>query len=46
MAYKMIQVGCGGFGGSWCSRFLPPNIEDGLVEPVAAVDIHQVAQNQ
>jgi len=35
----MIQVGCGGFGGAWCSRFLPPNVEDGLIEPVAAVDI-------
>ena len=40
MAYKMIQVGCGGFGGAWCSTFLPPNVKDGLVEPVAAVDIN------
>jgi len=39
MAYKVIQVGCGGHGGSWCARFLPPNIADGLVEPVAAVDL-------
>ena len=40
MAYKMILVGCGGFGGSWCRRFLPPNVSDGLVEVVAAADIN------
>ena len=40
MAYKMIQVGTGGFGGSWCRRFLPPNIKDGLIDVVAAVDIN------
>ena len=39
MAYKMIQVGTGGHGRAWCQRFLPPNIEDGLIEIVAAVDI-------
>ncbi len=38
MAYKVIQVGTGGFGGSWCQSFLPPNIADGLIEVVAAVD--------
>ena len=38
MAYRMIHVGTGGFGGAWCARFLPPNVADGLVEPVAAVD--------
>jgi predicted dehydrogenase len=36
----MIQVGTGGFGGMWCSRHLPPNIKDGLIEVVAAVDIN------
>ena len=40
MAYRVIQVGTGGFGRAWCSVFLPPNIEDGLVEVVAAVDIN------
>ncbi len=40
MAYKMIQVGTGGFGGVWCRDFLPPNIKDGLVEVVAAVDVN------
>jgi len=38
MAYKMIQVGTGGFGRAWCERFLPPNVADGLIEVVAAVD--------
>ncbi len=40
MAYRMIQVGTGGFGGMWCRQFLPPNIKDGLIEVVAAVDIN------
>jgi predicted dehydrogenase len=43
MAYKMIQVGTGGFGASWCRSFLPPNIEDGLIEVVAAVDTNPEA---
>jgi predicted dehydrogenase len=36
----MIQVGCGGFGGAWCSTFLPPNVKDRLIHPVAAVDVN------
>ncbi len=36
----MIQVGTGGFGGVWCRDFLPPNIKDGLIEVVAAVDVN------
>ena len=43
MAYKMIQVGTGGRGNGWCRRDLPPVIEEGLVEPVAAVDINPMA---
>ncbi|PSQ08548.1 gfo/Idh/MocA family oxidoreductase [Halobacteriales archaeon QS_5_68_33] len=39
MTYRMIQVGTGGRGGYWCSDILPPCIERGLVEPVAAVDV-------
>ncbi|MCW8130311.1 MAG: Gfo/Idh/MocA family oxidoreductase [Planctomycetota bacterium] len=39
MTMKMIQVGCGGFGRSWCERFLPVNVKDGLIEVVAAVDM-------
>lgn len=38
MRYKVIQVGTGGWGAAWCSRFLPPNIADGRIEVVAAVD--------
>jgi predicted dehydrogenase len=43
MAYKMIQVGTGGFGAWWCEHFLPPNIEEGLIKVVAAVDINPEA---
>ena len=43
MAYRMIQIGTGGFGSSWCTRFLPPNIQDGLIEVMAAVDINPEA---
>ena len=39
MAYKVIQVGTGGFGRAWCRSFLPPNVQDGLIEVVAAVDV-------
>jgi len=38
MAYKVIQVGTGGWGRVWCEQFLPPNIEEGLIEVVAAVN--------
>ena len=38
--YRMIQVGTGGQGNGWCSRFLPPNIADGRIDVVAAVDIN------
>lgn len=41
MAYKMIQVGTGGRGRAWCERILPPNIDDGLIEIVAAVDVNR-----
>ncbi len=40
MAYKMIQIGLGAMGRDWCKTSLPPNIRDGLVEVVAAVDIN------
>ena len=43
MAYKMIQVGTGGFGRWWCERFLPPNVKGDLVEIVAAADINPAA---
>ena len=37
----MIQVGTGGRGLSWCQEILPPNIADGLIEVVAAIDINE-----
>ena len=40
MPYKLIQVGTGGRGRTWCERILPPNINDSLIEVVAAVDIN------
>lgn len=43
MTYKMIQVGTGGFGGWWCRNFLPPNVKEGLIEVVAAVDLNPEA---
>jgi len=38
--YRAIIVGIGGMGAVWCRRILPPNIADGLVTPVAAVDVN------
>ena len=43
MAYRMIQIGLGAMGRDWCVTSLPPNIKDGLVEVVAAVDINPAA---
>ena len=43
MGYRMIQVGTGGWGASWCRNFLPPNVEQGLIEVVAAVDVNPEA---
>lgn len=43
MPYKFILVGTGGQGRAWCARFLPPNIQDGLIKPVAAVDVNREA---
>ncbi|RRJ30140.1 Gfo/Idh/MocA family protein [Halocatena pleomorpha] len=39
MTYRIIQVGTGGQGAQWCSTYLPKNVEDGLIDVVAAVDI-------
>ena len=38
--YNFIHVGTGGHGGRWCRNFLPPNVADGLIQPVAAVDVN------
>lgn len=43
MAYKMIVVGVGAMGRAWCDRMLLPNIQDGLIEVVAAVDLNPEA---
>ena len=43
MAHRMIQVGTGGWGAAWCKRFLPANVEDGLIEVAAAVDVNPEA---
>ncbi|HPK01659.1 MAG TPA: Gfo/Idh/MocA family oxidoreductase [Candidatus Sumerlaeota bacterium] len=40
MAYRVIQIGTGGFGACWCEWFLPANVREGLIEVVAAVDIN------
>jgi predicted dehydrogenase len=45
MAKRAIMVGTGGFGNQWCRKFMPPNVRDGLVEVVAAVDLNPVALN-
>ena len=39
MTYQAILVGTGGQGARWCSTFLPPNIDDGLIDVIAAVDV-------
>jgi predicted dehydrogenase len=39
MTLRIIQVGTGGMGSYWCRAFLPPFIESGQIEVVAAVDI-------
>lgn len=43
MSYRMIQIGTGGQGRAWCSRFLPPHVQNGRIEVVAAVDINPAA---
>ncbi|MDE2777501.1 MAG: Gfo/Idh/MocA family oxidoreductase [Chloroflexota bacterium] len=43
MTYRMIHIGLGGMGRHWCEVALPPNIADGLIEVVAAVDINPAA---
>lgn len=39
MTYRIIQVGTGGQGARWCSTYLPENVEGGLIDVVAAVDV-------
>jgi predicted dehydrogenase len=39
----MIQVGTGGRGETWCKETIPPNVADGSIEVVAAVDVEDSA---
>ena len=43
MTYKVIQVGTGGWAHAWCKNFLPPNVAQGLIQVVAAVDVNPAA---
>ena len=43
MGHRMVLVGTGGWGEWWCRDFLPPNVADGTVEVVAAVDLDPAA---
>jgi predicted dehydrogenase len=43
MAYRVIHVGTGGFGASWCRDFLPAAVRAGLIEVAAAVDVNPAA---
>jgi predicted dehydrogenase len=40
---KGIIVGVGSWGEWWCEKFLPPNIADGTLEIVAAVDVNPLS---
>ena len=40
MSLKMIHIGLGIMGLEWCKKAIPPNVKDGLIEVVAAVDIN------
>ena len=41
--YRLIQVGTGGRGRGWRSRFIPPHVASGRIEVVAAVDVNPEA---
>ena len=43
MTYRMIQIGLGAMGRDWCQTALPPHIDAGLIDVVAAVDINPAA---
>jgi len=50
MTYRMVHVGLGGQGETWLTEAIPPNVEAGRIEVVAAVDTdserHELAQNE
>ena len=41
MTYAFILVGTGGRGAHWCRHILPPFLESGRIDVVAAVDIEE-----
>ena len=43
MTLSLLLVGTSGQGGVWCREFLPPNVADGTVDVVGAVDIDEDA---
>lgn len=43
MTQQLILIGTGGQGDAWCREYLPPNIDDGTVEVVAAADVNEDA---
>ncbi|MCU4975484.1 Gfo/Idh/MocA family oxidoreductase [Halobacteria archaeon AArc-m2/3/4] len=43
MTYSVIHVGIGNQGINWCEHYLPRNVEKGLIDVVAAVDIDEDA---
>lgn len=43
MTQRLILIGTGGQGEIWCREFLPPNVADGTVDVVAAVDVDEDA---
>lgn len=43
MTHKLIQVGTGGLGGARCRDFLPPNIQDSLMETLVQENLQSVA---
>ncbi|MFB6138065.1 MAG: Gfo/Idh/MocA family protein [Halobacteriaceae archaeon] len=40
MTHRMIQVGTGSRGETWCKGLLKRGVEDGLIDVVAAVDVN------
>ena len=48
MTYRMVHVGLGGQGETWLTEAIPPNVDAGRVEVVAAVDTdpekHELAE--
>ena len=50
MTYRMVHVGLGGQGETWLTEAIPPNVEAGRIEVVAAVDTdperHELAQEK